>query len=252
MGFHVLMYHEFRKKGEFDPETASPSSAAQDYKDALPPVLFSYLDDFEEQMAYLKAEGYHTLTLQEVRDYYEKDAAIPEKSVLLTFDDAFQSLHRYAYPILKKHQFQATCFVVLGWLYPEKMSFDPSRSIVMSKSELEEMRDVFELGNHTANFHRRYPDGTADIQRASLEELKEDLEQCGNYVDHADIFAYPFGIYDSKVVERLSELGIQYAFTTESGENTRQTNRLELYRHTAALGYKAKDLKQLLEKTSLI
>lgn len=248
MSFSVLMYHEFREYADLDSTKPSAISVAQDYQDALPTVLFSYLADFKAQMSYLKMEGYHTLTLQEIKEFYEKGIDLPEKSVLLTFDDAFQSVYKYAYPILKDYQFHAICFVVLGWLSQEKQPFDSSQSTVMSKQELENMQDVFESANHTTNLHIRHKDGTSEMQRTSLQELKEDLPACGEYVDVSDVFAYPFGIYCSNDVKRLAESGIRYAFTTLPGVNTKETPLLELHRDTVTLGCTIEEFKTIIER----
>lgn len=248
MTFNVLMYHEFRERGDVDVLNPSTISVAQNYQDALPRVLFSYIDNFKVQMNFLKSEGYHTLTLQEIKDFYEKGIQLPEKSVLITFDDAFQSVHKYAYPILKELQFHAVGFVVLGWLAQEKKMFDPTVSIVMSKQELEEMKDVFEFANHTTNLHKRYSDGTTEMQLTSLQELKEDLERCGEYVTYPDVFAYPFGIFASEDTERLAEVGIHYAFTTVSGMNTKSTPVLELHRDTVMLDCTLEKFKTIVER----
>ncbi len=117
MPFSTLMYHEIRKAGEFRPEHRSFIDIKQDYSDILPPPLFVTLENFKVQMAYLQTGRYHTLTLDEVRAYYYRQKAIPEKSVLLTFDDCYQSVKRYAYPVLKAFGFHAAAFVVTGWLH---------------------------------------------------------------------------------------------------------------------------------------
>ena len=61
-------------------------------------------------MDYLHKENYHTLTLDEVKDYYYHEKELPDKSILITFDDCFQSVKRYAYPILKKYGFSCCRF----------------------------------------------------------------------------------------------------------------------------------------------
>lgn len=250
MSFNVLMYHEIRESADCDQMRSSPISVAQPYEDALPTVLFSFLNDFQAQMNSLKTEGYHTLTLQEIKDFYEKGIDLPEKSVLLTFDDAFQSVYRYAYPILKEQQFHAVCFVVLGWLSQESQPFDPKRSIAMSKEELKKMQDVFEFANHTNLLHMRHPDGATEMQVVSLPELKNDVAECGEYVDVPDVFAYPFGIYGSDDVKRLAKSGIRYAFTTLPGVNTKETPLLELHRDTVRLGCTLEEFKRILERGS--
>ncbi|AYW45984.1 polysaccharide deacetylase family protein [Tetragenococcus koreensis] len=247
MGFHTLMYHEIREKGTFDTQNPSPILVKQSYEDALPTKLFCDFTDFKAQMDFLEKENYHTLTLQEIKDFYQKGKDLPEKSVLLTFDDAYQSIYKYAYPILQQKNFHAVCFVVKGWLFDQIKEFDPRQSIVMAKSELEKMRDVFELANHTENLHQRYSDGSIGMQKVSVEELNQDLASCGQYVDQADVFAYPFGIYEQMDVKRLAKLNIHYAFTTVAGENTGQTPVLTLHRDTVWYGCTLQEFKAILE-----
>ncbi|GAA3014600.1 polysaccharide deacetylase family protein [Tetragenococcus koreensis] len=248
MGFHALMYHEIREKDSFDATKPSPILVNQPYKDALPVKLFSDLTDFKAQMDFLEQENYYTLSLQEVKNYYQKGKKLPEKSVLLTFDDAYQSVYKYAYPILQQKNFHAVCFVVKSWLFEQIQEFKPSQSVVMAKKELEKMKDVFELANHTTNLHQRYPDGSTEMQKVSEGKLKKDLKDCGQYVDYADIFAYPFGVYRQADVKRLAQLNIQYAFTTVPGENMRQTPVLTLHRDTIWYGCTLSEFKALLRK----
>ena len=106
-------------------------------------------------MEYLFHNGFHTLSLEEVKAYYERGNPLPEKSILLTFDDCFQSIKEYAYPILKKYQFHATAFVVTGWLHDNKRIFAKDKSVCLSARDLEEMKDVFEYANHTHHMHIR-------------------------------------------------------------------------------------------------
>ena len=73
MGFSTLMYHEIRKKEDFHPEVPSSIDVGQDYDDILPSPLFVTLEHFEEQMSYLQKQGYHALTLDEVKGYYQRE-----------------------------------------------------------------------------------------------------------------------------------------------------------------------------------
>ena len=125
MSFTTLMYHEIRESHMLHPDQSSPIKVRQNYKDNLPSPLFVSLENFQEQMDYLYGNGYLTLTLAQVMAYYQNGAKLPEKSVLLTFDDCYQSIARYAYPILRKYHFKATAFVVTGWLNTSSQPFDP-------------------------------------------------------------------------------------------------------------------------------
>ncbi|MDF2877790.1 MAG: hypothetical protein K0S30_886, partial [Clostridia bacterium] len=94
--FSVLMYHEIIQKEDFKYGSYKGIKVQSGDKDRLPPVLFTYLEAFKEQMKYLYEEGYVTLTLQDLIDFYYKGKSLPEKAVLLTFDDLYQSVLTYA------------------------------------------------------------------------------------------------------------------------------------------------------------
>lgn len=130
MPFVILMYHEIRKNGMHVPNTTSPIEVRQHYNDNLPDPLFVTLENFEEQIKYLFDNNFHTLTLQEVKDFYYNGKELPERSVLLTFDDCYQSVYLYAYPVLKKYNFHAAAFVVTGWLNTEKSLLFPKNRFV--------------------------------------------------------------------------------------------------------------------------
>jgi peptidoglycan/xylan/chitin deacetylase (PgdA/CDA1 family) len=231
MSFTTLMYHEIRESGMLHPGQSSPIKVRQGYEDQLPSPLFVTLENFSEQMKYLYDNQYHTLTLAEVIDYYS-GAELPENSVLLTFDDCYQSIARYAYPILKKYQFHATAFVVTGWLNVSREPFDAEHSVCMTENELMEMSDVFEYANHTDLFHTR-SGMTSIIMEAGDEEFAKDLDRCNSnpVIRAKEVFAYPFGLYTDRNVELLRSKGFRLAFTSENGKNDRNTEPLLLNRN---------------------
>jgi len=71
---------------------------------------------FAEQMNYLKREGYRVVSLAEFVEWLRLKRQLPRKSVVLTFDDGYQSFREYAYPVLKKLGFPATLFVYTDYV----------------------------------------------------------------------------------------------------------------------------------------
>lgn len=231
MNFTTLVYHEIRKNTEFNPENQSSIDVKQNYDDILPSPLFVTLEQFEEQMKYLHNENYHTLTLDEVKGYYYSGKDIPEKSILLTFDDCYQSMKKYAYPVLKEYGFHAVSFVVTSWLHNEKKVFNSAKSVCLTKEDLAEMNDVFEYANHTDSFHQRTDQKTSMMMSTTDEEFAMDLDKCNEYVQVKDVFAYPFGLFNDRNVNLLKEKGFKLAFTTETGQNTKELEPLRLRRN---------------------
>lgn len=232
MPFATLVYHEIRESTMFHPDQTHPIKVRQDYEDNLPSALFVTLENFKKQLEYLYENQYHTLTLEELRNYYYHQGTLPEKSVLLTFDDCYQSMARYAYPLLKNYGFHGVAFVVTGWLNQEPSTFCPDQSVCLSKMELEEMKDVFEYANHSDMFHTRSNAQTSKMMEASDLEFSKDLEHCNSnpIIEAQDTFAYPFGLYKEQNAAVLKANGFHLAFTTKGGLNHRDCDPLLLNR----------------------
>ena len=71
-------------------------------------------DLFREQMKFLKDNGYNPLTMDQLYDYVVNGAAVPEKPVVLTFDDGYADTYSIVYPIMKEYGFPATVFINPG------------------------------------------------------------------------------------------------------------------------------------------
>ncbi|NJD03219.1 MAG: hypothetical protein FIA99_11660 [Ruminiclostridium sp.] len=228
-GFHVLMYHEIVRKEDFDEENNSWIKVNQDYHDILPKVLFVFLEEFEKQMAYLHENRYTILTLKDVIDFFYCGKSIPEKAVLITFDDMYKSVLLYAYPVLKRYGFSATGFVVLDWLFDEVQKYSSRQSVCLSKSELWEMGDVFEYACHSKALHIR-KDGLTALQTVDRTAFCIDTEACRQFVNSRDAYAYPFGIFTDEIIQWLKESGFRLAFTTAGGKNTAAADPYKIQR----------------------
>ncbi|AAU15305.1 TPA: polysaccharide deacetylase family protein [Bacillus cereus] len=213
----VLMYHHLLKNNEKQSQPNFKNKGT---------VLT--VEQFEKQMKYLEDNDYHTLTLQEFEDFIERGRKLPEKSVLITFDDGLKSNYIYAYPILKKYQMHAVAFVITSRLTEETENFNPRKLQSLSKTELDQMRDVFEIGSHTNNLHNR-SNREVDLIDKEQETVKKDIQESKEILK-TDYFCYPFGIYNQKSIEILNDLKFHLAFTTNEGYATQENKRLEINR----------------------
>lgn len=243
--FHVLMYHEIIKRKDLNGDSGSQINVKQDYQDQLPRALFVYYDEFKKQMDYLKEAGYQTLKLKDLIDFYYHKKDLPEKSVLITFDDLYKSVKLYAYPVLKKYNFNAAGFVVSDWLFEQKKNYSPLESTCLSKNELREMSDLFEYANHSAGLHKRKNEIT-DLEKVDKRTFINDTKRCAEFIDHQNVYAFPFGKYTDKIVKYLKELNYKLAFTTNAGANNLNTNPLELNRSAVLLNYELENFKKIL------
>jgi hypothetical protein len=83
----------------------------------IPVFVFHTIEprQFEEQIEFLVANGYRTLSLSEYLDTQAGRRAPGAREVLLTFDDARSSFWLFAFPILRKAGLKATLFAITGW-----------------------------------------------------------------------------------------------------------------------------------------
>lgn len=104
-------------------------------------------DSFEEQLAYLRRNGYRTLTLEAFMAFLRGDVPLDGPSVLLTFDDGHKSWFEVAYPLLRTYDFRAA-----GFLVPNFIRDVPDAGPWLSWPEILEMQQsgVMTFGSHTA------------------------------------------------------------------------------------------------------
>ncbi|APT18542.1 exported polysaccharide deacetylase [Amylolactobacillus amylotrophicus DSM 20534] len=244
--FRTIVFHEIRPEEEI--ATGQRDIAVNDgYNDRLPMPLYNNVQNFEQQMKWLQESGYHFLTLDEIKDFYANGTELPARSVHVTFDDCYQSVKKYAYPLLKQLGIQATYFIPTGWVFEEPHAYDAAHSRALSFPELKQMTDVFEFANHTNHFHQRHGISESRIMWAAKEDFIRDIKECNKYklVTQKDVFGYPFGLYDDQSPQTLSEQGFKLAFTCDSGFNTADTNPLLLKREVISDSLGLDGFKQL-------
>lgn len=155
---------------------------------------------FAEHMAYLAAENYMTLTMRELAAMRVAAAEIPPRTVALTFDDGFADFHNEVLPVLLRHGFTATLYVVTQfvgatsrWLVDERESDRP----LLSWSQLAEVADAgVECGAHSHTHPRLdvIPLASVHEELATSKALLEARLQLS-----VESLAYPFGFHSCKV-----------------------------------------------------
>lgn len=129
--------------------------------------------------------------------------AIPDKLVVLTFDDAVVSHYTVVRPLLKQYGFSATFFISEGF------SFPTNKDDYMTWEQIAELhRDGFEIGNHTRDH--------MGVNAASLGRLQEQIEainaRCaGHGIPRPVSFAYPGNAIDPGALPILERLKIRFA-----------------------------------------
>lgn len=163
--------------------------------------------EFDEQMAFLKSQGYHSITPKQLMDFIEQGGALPDKPLLITFDDGYADNYTNAFPILKKYGYCATVFIVTDFISSDQR--------FMTWEQVSELQaNGFTIGSHTMQHLPLTDLDVSTMQReliGSKEALKKQLGVTEFY------FAYPTGAYDLSIASAVKECGYRAAFTIRYG-----------------------------------
>lgn len=177
------------------------------------------LNEFREQLSYLKENGYETISMRDFVLAKKGKLTLPEKPIILTFDDGYQNNYDNMLPILEEFSMKATVYVVTN---------DIGKEGYLTYDELFDMQKRgVELGSHTAN-HLPLTTLSAEKQESEIKLSKLMLEWKG--LDTIYTFSYPNGAYDENLPKILEENEYLTAVTGEAGINTFNTNPYLLHR----------------------
>lgn len=170
---------------------------------------------FREQLSHLRDSGYTTMTAGALASLFAQGAAVPDRTVVLTFDDGFEDFHRYAIPALVEHGFTATVYVTTGWVKDAGLESASTRpGDMLSWGQVAEaVAAGMEVGAHTCQ-HPQLDQIAAGRLRDELHRSKVTLE------DKLQIpvpgLAYPFG-YSNRVVREMSrEVGYTHGYAVRN------------------------------------
>lgn len=180
---------------------------------AVPPA------DFQEQLDYLRAEGYTTITMQDFARAKKGKQELPEKPVILTFDDGYEDNYTVLLPILEERGMQGTVYMITNSI---------GRKGYLSWNQLRDMQNRgIELGSHTANHQ---PLTSLDREKQAEEMKLSKLLMEWNGLRTIFTFSYPNGAYDEGMPALLKENEYLTAVTGDGGLNNFQTNPYLLQR----------------------
>jgi len=165
---------------------------------------------FEEQMRFLKENGYQVITLAALLDFLELKEDIPPKSVVITIDDGWKSLYTIAYPILKKYGFPVTLFVYTDFVGGNK---------ALSWGQIRELsQNGFDIQCHTISHRyltKRKKAETFDDYFAAVEKevvMSRAVLQKKTGIT-CDCLAYPYGKTNGLVMALIRKHGYLAGFT---------------------------------------
>ncbi|BBY94138.1 hypothetical protein MGALJ_38070 [Mycobacterium gallinarum] len=180
---------------------------------------------FELQVSYLANNGFTGLTFSDLADAFRTGAALPERPVVLTFDDGYADFASEAWPILRRHRFPATVFVTTGWVAdagPDAAGEPLDR--MMSWAQIAGLSEAgIEMAAHTHSHPQLDQLGDAEL-RHELGRSRALLEDAINAPVRA--LAYPYGYSSTRV--RLAARSAGYRFAA-SVRNVRATPSDDLF-----------------------
>ena len=169
-----------------------------------PPNIYSVsADTFSEQMDYLKSEGYTAIPISLLVKAIREGSDLPERPVVITFDDGNVDIYENAFPIMQKYGFSGTLYLVMNYL---------DHDTFLSSDQAAEMAQAgWEIGSHSMS----HPDVTgmqSAITYQVVNSKKELVEAIGAPVN---TFAYPYGQINADI---LSEVMQEYTAAVGLGD----------------------------------
>jgi peptidoglycan/xylan/chitin deacetylase (PgdA/CDA1 family) len=191
----VFCYHHIRNWVKSDTE--------DDRAYIVPPAKL------EAELKYLKENGYHSVVSEQVYEYYAEGKPLPDKPVMLSFDDEDENQYTNGLPLLKKYGFKATFFI---------MTVSIDKENYMTAEQIKDLdRQGFDVEPHTWDHHivtTYKTDHDWQLQIAGPKKTLEDM------LGHpTPFFAYPFGIYNAAVAEKLKQYGYKAAFRLRDAQD---------------------------------
>ena len=237
----ILMFHDLTANG--------PSKGAT-----------IHIEEFENVLKYLRTYGYNTITLTELHGYLSGTVkTLPEKPIILTFDDGYYSNYEYAFPLLKQYDMKAVISVI-GWSIGKdelikdvlrKTTIKTNGKIVKHFGEKEMLEMVssghVEIQNHTYDLHNEYGlsygynepsgKGVGKLKGESFNNYEMRLSRDLIYLNETikmktgmkpTFVAYPYGYYIPDTEKIIKKIGFAGSMTIKKGIRTYK-NLSDLY-----------------------
>ena len=234
----IIMYHSILKDKKLQ----------NDY--TISPALF------EKDLKYLTSNGYTTVTVDDLINYVYHEKDLPDKCIMLTFDDGYYNNYYYAFPLLKKYKCRAVISPIASMT--EKFTQTQDISVTYGHISDDDIREMVnsgyvEIQNHSYDMHTLTPrKGVSKKKGESQEEYKNavtsDITKAQNYLENVtgkkpSCFVYPFGAKSDGTEEIVRELGFVCTMTCTEEPNVITRDKESLFE----LGRYRRDGKESME-----
>ncbi|MBT3539204.1 polysaccharide deacetylase family protein [Candidatus Parcubacteria bacterium] len=175
-------------------------------------------EKFENILRVIEDNDYTALSMTEFLDFL-RQKKIPEKSIVLTFDDGAKDFYEVAFPLLQKYNVKATMHIMTGVRGDDWLS-------------AEEIKEMHDTGLVDFESHTKYH---AYLTRISRDEALVELQKSKEYLEsilekQVEVIAYPFGLYNEDVKDIAREAGYKVGLTIKGNIEQKSDDLLELHR----------------------
>lgn len=230
--FQVIAYHDVR---DYVQELVDPDQYA---------ISTRHLID---HFTWLRSNGFTPVSVSDLLAAQRGEMQLPEKAVLLTFDDGLRSVYTHVFPLLRLFEYPAVISVVTSWISGESQPSDgayANTSEFVTWEELKEMSEsgLVEVATHSHNLHagvlantqgntqpaavtRGYLGSRYETTDEYIARVRSDLEHSVSLIyDNVGVrprvMTWPYGAYNEPLVGLADELGMPITLTLDSEPKT--------------------------------
>ena len=169
---------------------------------------------FENDLRRLKSEGYTFYFVKDIPGIFNGSIKLGNKSIVFTFDDGYEDFYTDVFPIIKKYNVKVTIYVVYNFI---------GKPNYMNKAQIQEVINsgLVELGSHSMN-HLNLISILPQRYSHEIQTSKKELQKLFGTTVYT--FAYPYGFYNSQLINEVKNSGYTAAVgTSESKLQSRDT-----------------------------
>jgi len=187
----IMMYHSINPK-----------------TDPVMGALIVNPETFERQIRFLREWGYNILPLESLAELIRDNKKLPNKVVVVTFDDGYKDFYKYAFPLLKKYRIPATMFIIVDEVgRPDRLSWDEIQEMQLS--------GLITFGSHGMGPEPLINIGSEDELNRQIFYSKKFLES--KLARPVNMFSYSEGFLNKHIRELVIKAGYKAAVSTKTG-----------------------------------
>lgn len=229
------------------PQKTEPVSAGVKTEYKVPCIMYHLIVDdsnkegkyiitplrLEEDIRLIKSMGFTPITSSDLISFANGEGTLPDKPIILTFDDGYYNNYSYAYPLFKRYRIKGIISVIGKYTddYSKDNAIMDNSYSYMNYTQIKELHEsgVFEIANHTYDMH--HIDGRKGVLRKKSESaetykknLTQDIEALNSALKEKCgikpvAFTYPFGSVNKESRQCIENMGFSVTYGCQEGIN---------------------------------